>query len=127
MKFAAVSLLALLMAVAGHAQPVIVEEDMMLPSLIPLFISCDLQEEFVTPALDARTLFWLETPVSREGARMLAESRRQWRVTQVPLVLDSATAMKCEARAAVSGPMGAMSKEPVLRTRGHVGVGCHQK
>ena len=99
MKIAAVSLLALLVAAMSHAQqPVIIDGGAMLPSLVPLFISCDLQEEFLTPAIDARTLFWMETPVSRDGARMRAELNRQWKVSQVPLVLNSETAKRCEAR-----------------------------
>ena len=128
MKIAAVSLLALLVAAMSHAQqPVIIDGGEMLPSLVPLFISCDLQEEFLTPAIDARTLFWMETPVSRDGARMRAELNRQWKVSQVPLVLNSETAKRCEARPVVSGPIGAKLSEPVINARGHVGVGCANK
>ena len=119
MKIAAVSLLALLVAASSHAQqPVIVEGDALLPSLVPLFISCDLQEEFLMPAIDARTLFWMETPVSREGARLRAESNRQWKVEQVPLVLNSEAAMGCEMRPAVSGPAGAMLSKPTIKREG---------
>ncbi len=85
MKIAAVPVLVLLTAIASHAQPAARVDG----AMIPLFVSCDLTMEFLTPSLDERELLWLETPVSREGARLHKQSRVRVDVSRVPLVLEA--------------------------------------
>lgn len=86
---AAVSLLALLVVVSSRAQErVALEDPRSLPALFPLFVSCDLVSQFITPGINEGALIQLESPVSREGARMLEESRRQYVVAWIPLLLE---------------------------------------
>jgi len=89
MKIAPVPVLVLLMAVTSHAQPVDRVDDATRVALIPLFVSCDLTAEFITPGMEEREVRWLETPVSREGARLHERSHARVTVTPVPLVLDA--------------------------------------
>jgi hypothetical protein len=90
MKIAAVPVLVLFTAMTSHAQPASRAVDATrTEALIPLFVSCDLSEQFTTPSLDQRDLLWLETPVSREGARFHEEARKRVDVSRVPLVLQA--------------------------------------
>jgi hypothetical protein len=85
MKIVAVaSLLAMLGVVPCRAQ----QNTDSLPALFPLFVSCDLVSQFVTPGFDEDMLIRLESPVSREGARMLEESRKRCVVARIPLLLE---------------------------------------
>ena len=97
MKFAVITVLVMLVSVCRAQQPVPIESGAMTPPSISLFVSCDLTEEFVTPGMDTREVLWLGTPVSRAGARMLEESRRQCVVAQVPLVLESNALNRADA------------------------------
>ncbi len=60
-------------------------------SLFPLFLTCDLKAEFVTPEVDPRTVALLDTPVSRDGAEARRASLQEssWKIVPVPLVLDA--------------------------------------
>jgi hypothetical protein len=91
MKFAvAVWLLALLPSVAVRAQQEAVDGRIATAtSLFPLFITCDVREEFVTQDVDPRTVAWFDTPVSKDGAWARAEAliAGAGKIVQVPLVL----------------------------------------
>lgn len=100
MKTAAVMALLLLTASTARAQSGSVVDESSRAALIPLFVSCDLKAEFTTPGLDERELRWLETPVSREGARYHEQSRERVIVTPVPLVVDAHSLAKQHSPAA---------------------------
>lgn len=84
----AVSLLALITAVTGRAQEPMTRDIDALPALFPLFVSCDLVAQFVTPGIDENARIRLESPVSREGARRLEESRKHPVVARFPILLE---------------------------------------
>ena len=46
-------------------------------SLFPLFIPSDLKDEFLTQHVDARSVMWLDTPVSMAGARAFRAAAQQ--------------------------------------------------
>src|SRR5712675_2191402 len=92
MKFAvALGLLALLSSVAVRAQQEAVDcRTATATSLFPLFITCDVRDEFITQDIDPRVVAWFDTPVSKNGAwaRTEALKAEAGRIVQVPLVLN---------------------------------------
>lgn len=73
----AVWALAALSTMTARAEQQAMNSPATTPSLFPLFITGDLKGEFLTQHVDARTMMWLETPVSIEGSRALQEATQQ--------------------------------------------------
>ena len=73
----AVWVFAALSTMTARAQQQAMNSPATTSSLFPLFITGDLRDEFLTQHLDARTVMWLETPVSIEGSRALREAAQQ--------------------------------------------------
>jgi len=94
----AVSLLALLSSATVRAQGAM-NSVATASSLFPLFITCDLKDEFLTPDVDSRIAVWFETPVSIEGARARREAAEasSGKIVPVPLVLDVHVDARCES------------------------------
>jgi hypothetical protein len=94
----ALSLLVLFAPVTSRAQQVEATDIESTPALFALFVSCDLVSQFVTPAIDEKAVIRLESPVSREGARMLEQSRRYHAEVRAPVLLkDTETARRVES------------------------------
>ena len=100
MKIVVAALIVMLSVTPGRThQPVAADfNEATMPSLISLFVTSDLRSEFVTPSIDPGTVVLLDTPVSREGARLHRESilTSGWGVVRVPLVVDEESMQQME-------------------------------
>jgi hypothetical protein len=86
MKTALAVALVLLVSTTARAQQEAVEcRPATAKTLFPLFLTCDLKDEFLTPNVDPRTVIWFDTPVSRDGAIARTEAENE-RIQRVPLV-----------------------------------------
>jgi hypothetical protein len=100
------------------------------PALFSLYLSCDLIAEFVTPPVDARAVLLMDTPVSREGARLQSTSRRTpgWAVVRVPLIVEDADRdipLRSAHGNVIDAPANAnKSARAGLKNRGHGARGC---
>jgi len=86
----AVWLLAVMSSLTARAHEGAMDSPATATSLFPLFITCDLKDEFLTQSIDAHTVMWFDTPVSIEGSRALRDAAQQnaGKIVPVPLVLD---------------------------------------